>query len=97
MAHTELDMIAASMTDAIHRAYALGRTDALRRIGEMVQSDDHAAKTVAVPASAETIQAPAPEPMLELPAPDYHYDRSETVEAEPTDAKPAWWRRPLSK
>ena len=68
MQNNELETIAAAMQEALHRAYALGRTDALRRVVEMVQSDELGSKTVALlghsePALAEP--APAQLPHLE--------------------------------
>ncbi len=48
MQNNELETIAATMQEALHRAYALGRSDALRRVVEMVQSDELGSKTVAL-------------------------------------------------
>ncbi len=46
MQNNELETIAAAMQEALHRAYALGRSDALRRVVEIVQSDELGSKTV---------------------------------------------------
>lgn len=46
MPSNELETIAASIQDALHRAYALGRSDALRRVVEMVQEDELGSKTI---------------------------------------------------
>jgi len=59
MQNNELETIAAAMQEALHRAYALGRTDALRRVVEMVQSDELGSKTVALLSHSE--------PLPELP------------------------------
>ena len=48
MPSNELETIAASIQDALHRAYAMGRNDALRRVVEMVQADELGSKTVAL-------------------------------------------------
>lgn len=53
MPHNDLDSIAADMQDAIHRAYALGKSDALRRVVEMVQADELGSKAVALLGPAE--------------------------------------------
>lgn len=69
MQNNELETVAAAMQEALHRAYALGRTDALRRVVEMVQSDELGSKTVALLSHSE----PLPElqhgepPHAELP------------------------------
>jgi len=61
MPSNELETIAASIQDGLHRAYALGRNDALRRVVQMVQEDELGSKTVALlghsePPAAETLQ-----------------------------------------
>lgn len=53
MQNNELETIAAAMQEALHRAYALGRSDALRRVVEMVQSDDLGSRTVALLSHSE--------------------------------------------
>jgi len=57
MQDNELETIAAAMQEALHRAYALGRSDALRRVVEMVQSDELGSKTVALLAHSEPVLA----------------------------------------
>ncbi len=63
MSSNDLETIAASMQDALHRAYALGRSDALRRVVELVQEDELGAKTVALLAHSKppAVEAPRPE------------------------------------
>lgn len=66
MQSNELETIAASIQDALHRAYALGRSDALRRVVEMVQADELGGKTVALlahdkPPAAEVSQTEMPQ------------------------------------
>jgi len=60
MQNNELETIAAAMQDALHRAYALGRSDALRRVVEMVQSDELGSKTVALLSHSEPLAVEAP-------------------------------------
>lgn len=87
MQSNELETIAASIQDALHRAYALGRSDALRRVVEIVQSDELGSKTVVLlehsePAAEEAlhIEAPAAEPEIEAsaaPSDAAHNDNAE--------------------
>ena len=65
MQNNELETIAAAMQEALHRAYALGRSDALRRVVEMVQSDELGSKTVALLSNSET-------PIAEMPRRSRH-------------------------
>lgn len=69
MQNNELESIGAAMQDAIHRAYALGRTDALRRVVEMVQKDELGSKAVALlgPADIKPSEPAQPEPNVEEP------------------------------
>ena len=60
MPSNELETIAASIQDALHRAYALGRNDALRRVVEMVQADELGSKTVALLGHSGPSAADAP-------------------------------------
>lgn len=60
MQNNELETIAAAMQEALHRAYALGRSDALRRVVEMVQSDELGSKTVALLSHSEPLAVEAP-------------------------------------
>ncbi len=65
MPSNELETIAASIQDALHRAYAMGRNDALRRVVEMVQEDELGSKTVALLGHSEP-------PPVEAPHSDQH-------------------------
>ncbi len=60
MQTNELETIAVAMQEALHRAYALGRGDALRRVVEMVQSDELGSKTVALLSHSEPLAVEAP-------------------------------------
>lgn len=60
MPSNELETIAASIQDALHRAYALGRSDALRRVVEMVQEDELGSKTIPLLSHSEPSAAEAP-------------------------------------
>ncbi len=87
MQSNELETIAASIQDALHRAYALGRSDALRRVVEMVQADELGSKTVALLGHSEPpaeevpqIEAPPAEPEIEAsaaPSDAAHNDNAE--------------------
>lgn len=61
MPSNELETIAASIQDALHRAYALGRNDALRRVVQMVQEDELGSKTVALLGHSEPAATEAPQ------------------------------------
>lgn len=57
-----VDDIVASVEDAVRRAYALGRSDAMKRVVELAQSDDPGLRAVALlgpaePARPEQLQA----------------------------------------
>ncbi len=62
MPSNELETIAASIQDALHRAYAMGRNDALRRVVELVQEDELGSKTVALLGHSEPSPVEAPHP-----------------------------------
>ena len=98
MRSSEFDQILASLQDVVHRAYVLGRSDALKHVVEVMQSDESLRKPLA-------LAAPSPEPAPIEPEP-------EAVHAEPSvsarvpepataaGARPAetqsaaWWARP---
>lgn len=73
MQTNELETIAASMQDALRRAYALGRSDALRRVVQLVQQDELGSKTVALLGHSEP-------PVAETPHPE-----SQKIEAQPIE------------
>ena len=99
MPSNELETIAASIQDALHRAYAMGRSDALRRVVEMVQEDELGSKTVALLSHSEPapVEAPHPEQRIEAqPIPLPHAEAEAEAEAAPPgdtphgdDAEPA--------
>jgi hypothetical protein len=62
MPSNELETIAASIQDALHRAYEMGRSDALRRVVQMVQQDELGSKTVALLGRSEPSVAETPHP-----------------------------------
>ena len=76
MQHNELETIAAAMQEALHRAYALGRSDALRRVVEMVQSDELGSKTVALLSHSEPsiVEASHAEAEASAPTSDVLHD-----------------------
>lgn len=75
MPSNELETIAASIQDALHRAYALGRSDGLRRVVEMVQEDELGSRTIPLLSHSEPSAAEAPH-------------RDQPVEAQPIEAQP---------
>ncbi len=60
MPSNELETIAASIQDALHRAYEMGRSDALRRVVQLVQQDELGSKTVALLGHSEPPVAETP-------------------------------------
>ncbi len=94
MQSNELETIAASIQDALHRAYALGRSDALRRVMEIVQADDLGSKTVALLSHSEPpakeppqIEAADAEPEIEASVPPpSDAAHNDNVEREPHQA-----------
>lgn len=91
MPSSELETIAASIQDALHRAYAMGRNDALRRVVEMVQEDELGSKTVALLGHSEPPAEPphADQPVEHSPAEDQpiHLPHAQTeTDAAPGDA-----------
>ena len=97
MPSNELETIAASIQDALHRAYAMGRNDALRRVVEMVQEDELGSKTVALLGHSEPPPAETPHPEqgsepLPIPLPHAQADASSAPEgdaARSDNAEPA--------
>lgn len=75
MPSNELETIAASIQDALHRAYALGRSDALRRVVEMVQEDELGSRTIPLLSHSEPSAVEAPH-------------RDQPTEAQPVEAQP---------
>ncbi len=81
MPSNELETIASSIQDALHRAYALGRSDALRRVVEMVQADELGSKTVA-------LLGHSPPSAIEAPHPEAEHVEAKPVEAQSVEAQP---------
>jgi hypothetical protein len=91
MQNNELETIAATMQEALHRAYALGRSDALRRVVEIVQSDELGSKTVALlshsePSVVEASHAEAIAPTGDVPHDDPMHKEATHNEAMHKDA-----------
>ncbi|HEY0205587.1 MAG TPA: hypothetical protein VGC15_15695 [Acetobacteraceae bacterium] len=63
MTRDNVDDIVASVEDAVRRAYALGRADAMKRVVELAQSDDPGLRAMALLGHAEPAR-PAPPPAL---------------------------------
>jgi len=89
MQNNELEAIAASMNEAIHRTYALGRGDALRRVVEMVQADELGSKAVALLEHSEPPPAGTEAEASTAPTEAAHNDNAEAiVMAGPDQPKP---------
>ena len=54
MSSAELDDIVASMEGALHRAYALGRQDAIDQLTKYLQSDEVVSHRLALPAPTDS-------------------------------------------
>lgn len=99
MPSNELETIAASIQDALHRAYAMGRNDALRRIVEIVQEDELGSKTVALLGHSEPppVEAPPPDQHTEAqPIPLPHAEAEAEAEAAPPGDAPRSDAEPVS-
>ena len=81
MQNNELETIAAAMQEALHRAYALGRSDALRRVVELVQSDELGSKTVALLSHSEPAVVEAPTAEFESSAPSHELPGHDVIHA----------------
>lgn len=69
MTAANVDDIVASVEDAVRRAYALGRADAMRRVVELAQSDDPGLRAVALLGPAEPAKPTPPQALLDAPQP----------------------------
>lgn len=97
MQPSHVDDIVASVEDAVRRAYALGRADAMKRVVELAQSDDPALRAVALlgppahPAPAPALlDAPQPtstQPAPIQPHPEHHALHAHEHAADHEDAK----------
>lgn len=78
-----VDDIVAAVEDAVRRAYALGRSDAMKRVVELAQADDPGLRAVALLGPAEPSRQTAPG-SLEAPA-----QPAPAMDETPPDAPPA--------
>lgn len=69
MTRDNVDDIVASVEDAVRRAYALGRADAMKRVVELAQSDDPGLRAMALLGPAEPARPTLPPALLESPQP----------------------------
>jgi hypothetical protein len=67
MTRDNVDDIVASVEDAVRRAYALGRADAMKRVVELAQSDDPGLRAIALLGPAEPARATPPPALLDAP------------------------------
>jgi hypothetical protein len=87
MNSSEYEEILASVQDVVQRAYALGRTEALKRVIEVMKADETPARPLALMApGAAPAQPKAPIEASTHTAPVH----SATSDEE----RPAWWARP---
>ena len=78
-----VDDILASVEDAVRRAYALGRSDAMRRVVELAQSDDPGLRAVALLGPAEPARRESAPAFLEAPV-----EPAPVMEQAPPEAAP---------
>ena len=83
MTPANVDDIVASVEDAVRRAYALGRADAMKRVVELAQSDDPSLRALALLGPAEPARPEPPPALLDAPAP------AQRPPAPPQDLQPA--------
>ncbi len=69
MTRDNVDDIVASVEDAVRRAYALGRADAMKRVVELAQSDDPGLRAMALLGPAEPARPDLPPALLDAPQP----------------------------
>jgi hypothetical protein len=69
MTRDNVDDIVASVEDAVRRAYALGRADAMKRVVELAQSDDSGLRAMALLGPAEPARPAPPPALLDAPQP----------------------------
>ncbi len=69
MTRDNVDDIVASVEDAVRRAYALGRADAMKRVVELAQSDDSGLRAMALLGPAEPARPTPPPALLDAPQP----------------------------
>ncbi len=86
MTRDNVDDIVASVEDAVRRAYALGRADAMKRVVELAQSDDPGLRAMALLAPPEPAR-PAPPPVL--------LDAPQPVPAQASPAEPLPEHQPV--
>ncbi len=78
-----VDDILASVEDAVRRAYALGRSDAMKRVVELAQSDDPGLRAVALLGPAEPARRESSPVFLEAPI-----EPAPVMEQAPPDGAP---------
>ena len=84
-----VDDILASVEDAVRRAYALGRSDAMKRVIELAQSDDPGLRAVALLGPAEPARREAAPAFLAAPVePALVIEPAPVLEEAPPDAAP---------
>jgi len=69
MTRDNVDDIVASVEDAVRRAYALGRADAMKRVVELAHSDDPGLRAMALLGPAEPARPALPPALLDAPQP----------------------------
>ncbi len=84
-----VDDIVGAVEDAVRRAYALGRSDAMKRVVELAQADDPGLRAVALLGPAEPSRQAAPG-FLEAPA-----EPAPAMEEAPPNAAPARHAEPV--
>jgi hypothetical protein len=91
----EFEQILASLQAVVRRAYVLGRTEALKRVVEVMQTDETSWKPLALTASpAATASAMADAPVSETADLEPAKPMGEHAAAPAEAERPAWWARP---
>ncbi len=60
MRSREYEEILASLQEVVRRAYALGRSEALKQVVQVMQTDESSWKPLAIAGPTEQVAAPAP-------------------------------------
>ncbi len=94
----EFEQILASLQAVVRRAYVLGRSEALKRVVEVMQTDETSWKPLALSAPPNVAPAPAADAPVSAGADHEFATPAEAPAAAPAalpdEERPAWWARP---
>ena len=94
MSSSDYDEILAALQALTQRAYQLGRSEALKRVIEVMQSNETPGKALALPAPAETATEPTLPGTSEGKAAPEAVHQSQTNSPAEADVPTPWWSRP---